>query len=326
MAYPIERKLVIAIASSALFDLSESDKIFREKGVGEYRKFQEANIDKTLDTGVAFPFIRRFLSLNTFFPEQEPVEVVLLSRNSPETGMRVFRSIQKYNLDISKAAFFSGKSPYQYLPAFNASLFLSANAEDVGNAIRAGFPAGRVIETPVLDDEKDNELRVAFDFDGVLADDAAEIVFKTTNDLKKFHDSETQLSLVPHNPGPLQDLFRKISSFQKLETEKIKKDPGHRRILKIAIVTARSAPSHERMINTLKSWGVSVDETFFLGGMEKKRILQVMKPHIYFDDQTLHLEKIDKIPLVHIPFGIANIATQSSPKGSAGTGPSGSRS
>ncbi len=306
MAYPIERKLVIAIASSALFDLSESDKVYREKGVEQYRKFQEANIDKTLDTGVAFPFIRRFLSLNTFFPEQEPVEVVLLSRNSPETGMRVFRSIKKYNLTISRAAFFSGKSPYQYLPGFNASLFLSANSEDVDNAIRAGFPAGRVIDTRISDDVADNELRIAFDFDGVIADDAAEIVYKSTNDLKKFHDSETQLSLVPHNPGPLQDLFRKISYFQKLETKRINENPDHRRILKISIVTARSAPSHERMINTLKSWGVSVDETFFLGGIEKKRILQIMKPHMYFDDQTLHLEKIDKIPLVHIPFGIAN--------------------
>lgn len=306
MAYPIEKKLVIAIASSALFDLSESDKVFKEQGEEAYRKFQEKNLNLTLGKGVAFPFIRRFLSLNSAFPEQQPVEVVLLSRNSPETGMRVFRSIQKYGLDISRAAFFSGKSPYEYIPAFNASLFLSANSEDVNNAIKAGFPAGKVIDTHITDDEDDTLLRIAFDFDGVIADDAAEQVFKTKS-LTDFSESETQLSLVPHNPGPLQDLFTKISHFQDLETKRIQTDPQYKRMLKISIVTARNAPSHERMINTIKSWGVSIDEAFFLGGIEKKRILEILKPHIYFDDQPSHLEHISRIPLVHIPFGISNL-------------------
>ena len=306
MSYPIEKKLVIAIASSALFDLSESDKIFKEHGEEAYRNFQENHIDVPLGKGVAFPFIRRFLTLNKAFPEQQPVEVVLLSRNSPETGMRVFRSIQKYGLDISRAAFFSGKSPYEYIPAFNASLFLSANTEDVNNAIKAGYPAGKVIDTRISDEDSDTVLRLAFDFDGVIADDAAEMIFKNKN-LTEFLASETQLSLVPHNPGPLQDLFTKISHFQQLETLRIQKDSTYQRMLKISIVTARNAPSHERMINTIKSWGVSVDEAFFLGGIEKKRILEILKPHIYFDDQAIHLEHIDKIPLVHIPFGIANL-------------------
>jgi 5'-nucleotidase len=307
MTYPIEKKLVIAIASSALFDLSESDRIYREHGVDEYRKFQELNINNAFGTGVAFPFIRRFLNLNDLFPEQQPVEVVLLSRNSPETGMRVFRSILKYGLKITRAAFFSGKSPYEYLPGFNASLFLSANSEDVDKAIAAGYPAGKVIETGISDDPGDRELRLAFDFDGVIADDAAEKIYKSSSDLKKFHDSETQFSMVPHNPGPLKDLFEKIAIFQSLETKRIDEDPEYRRILRISIITARSAPSHERMINTLKSWGISVDEAFFLGGIRKKRILEIMKPHMYFDDQIIHLEQIDKIPLVHIPFGVANL-------------------
>jgi 5'-nucleotidase len=306
MAYPIEKKLVIAIASSALFDLSESDKIFREQGEDAYRKFQEEHLDVPLERGVAFPFIRRFLTLNKAFPEQEPVEVVLLSRNSPETGMRVFRSIKKYGLDISRAAFFTGKSPYEYIPAFNASLFLSANTVDVNNAIKAGYPAGRVIETRITDDDSDTVLRIAFDFDGVIADDAAEKVYKNKN-LNEFLESENQLSLVPHNPGPLQDLFSKIGHFQLLETKRKEAEPNYQRLLKISIVTARNAPSHERMINTIKSWGVTVDEAFFLGGIEKKRILEILKPHIYFDDQAIHLEHIDKIPLVHIPFGIANL-------------------
>ncbi len=306
MAYPIEKKLVIAIASSALFDLKESDKIFREKGVEEYRKFQKEKIDEKLEKGVAFPFIRRFLKFNSSFPDLVPFEVVLLSRNSPETGLRVFKSIKEYNLNITRAAFFSGKSPYEYIPAFNASLFLSANHEDVKNAIRAKMPAGRVMDIENFDDEDDNELRIAFDFDGVIADDSAEIVYKKTHDLSKFHDSEVKLSSVPLDGGPLEDLFKKISHFQSLETEKIKEDPNYKRILKISIITARNAPAHERMINTLNSWGVSVDEAFFLGGVEKKRILDIMKPHIYFDDQTVHLENINNIPLVHIPFGIAN--------------------
>jgi len=307
MPFPIENKLVIAIASSALFDLSESDRIFREKGVNEYRKFQEKHLDKTLEKGVAFPFIRRFLNLNNIFKEEEPVEVILLSRNSPETGQRVFRSIQKYGLNITRAAFFSGTSPFEYIPAFNTSLFLSANADDVNKAIRAGYPAGRVIETRISDDENDHELRIAFDFDGVIADDAAEKVYKNTHDLEKFNESENQLSLIPHNPGPLQDLFRKISVFQKMEAEKLHENIGYKKIIKTSVITARNAPAHERMVNTLKSWGVDVDETFFLGGIEKKRILEIMKPHIYFDDQTMHLEDIDKIPLVHIPFGVANV-------------------
>lgn len=307
MAFPIQEKLVIALASSALFDLSESDRIFREQGMEAYRKHQEKNIDNTLHRGVAFPFIRRFLNLNKAFPKQEPVEVVLLSRNSPETGMRVFRSIQKYGLNISRAAFFSGSSPYEYIPACNASLFLSANKNDVELAIQSGYPAGRVLESHITDDESDNELRIAFDFDGVIVDDTSEIIYKETKDLNKFYEFESLQSKIPHKPGPLRDLFSKISLLQELEKKESLKNPDHKKTLKISIVTARSAPAHERLINTLKSWGISVDEAFFLGGIEKRRILEVMKPHIFFDDQTIHLENVDNIPLVHIPFGIANI-------------------
>ncbi|MFC2132283.1 5'-nucleotidase [Bacteroidota bacterium] len=306
MVYPIEKKLVIGIASSALFDLSGSHKIFVEQGESTYRIFQEENINNILDTGVAFPFIRRFLNINNIFPERQPVEVVLLSRNSPETGLRVFHSIQHYGLNISRAAFFSGKSPFEYIKAFNASLFLSANNEDVTNAIKVGFPAGQVIKAEIDDDPNDNELRLAFDFDGVIIDDEAEEVYKKTGDIKEFHKLETQKIYQPHNPGPLIDLFQKIAFFQKLENKKQKKDKNYKKVLKTSIVTARSSPSHERMINTLKNWNITVNEVFFLGGIEKNRILEVMKPHMYFDDQTVHLKQIDNIPMVHIPFGAAN--------------------
>ncbi|MDQ6962850.1 MAG: 5'-nucleotidase [Mariprofundaceae bacterium] len=158
MAYSIEQTLVIAVASSVLFDLSQSDAVFREHGETKYAQYQKENMDVPLAKGMAFPFVRRFLSLNRVFVEELPVEVVLLSRNNPETGLRVFRSIQHYDLDIKKAAFMSGKSPYKYIPTFNVSLFLSANPEDVQHVINAGFPAGTVMPSEIEDDETDHEL------------------------------------------------------------------------------------------------------------------------------------------------------------------------
>ena len=307
MAYPIERKLVIAIASSALFDLSESHDIYQERGIDEYRRHQEKNIDSPFPRGVAFPFIRRFLGINKAFPDQTPVEVVLLSKNSPETGLRIFRSIKHYNLDISRAAFMAGQSPHQYLPAFNASLFLSANEDDVQKAIDADYPAGVTLPSKVYDDNLDTELRIAFDFDGVIADDEAETVFKKNNNLEEFQFHEQENQTVPHNPGPLADLFKKLSFMQRLEDRQKKTDPAYKKILRISIITARNAPSHERVVTTLKNWGVSPDEAFFLGGMEKSRILQILRPHLFFDDQRSHLQSpAGDIPMVHVPFGIAN--------------------
>lgn len=306
MPYPIERKLVIAVASSALFDLSESDRVFREQGEKAYRSYQESHLNTPLDKGVAFPFVRRFLSINRKFPEQCPVEVVLLSRNSVITGKRVFNSIQHHGLDISRAAFLEGKSPYAYIPAFNASLFLSANEADVSQAIDYGHPAGTVLPTRVIDDENDDELRIAFDFDGVIADDASEKVYKAGS-LKDFEAHETSRAHIPHSPGPLADLFRKIAHLQQLEDQALAEDPDYRRILRTAIVTARNAPSHERVITTLEHWGVNANEVFFLGGMKKDRILNVLRPHMFFDDQRSHLQSdAGDIPMVHIPFGVAN--------------------
>lgn len=310
MPFPIEQKLVIGVASSALFDLSASHQVYLEQGPEAYRHYQEQQREVVLERGVAFSFIRRFLSINKCFPQQTPVEVVLFSRNSPETGLRVMHSIAHYGLDISRAAFMTGKSPYAYLPAFNASLFLSANEEDVKSAIAVNYPAGLVLPSRIADSEDldDIELRVAFDFDGVLADDESETVFKRNNDLDEFHAHERLHVARPHQPGPLADLFQKLAMMQQLERQAERDDPAYRRIVRIAIITARSAPSHERVVTTLKSWGVSADETFFLGGMEKSRVLSVFKPHIFFDDQLTHLSAGPggTIPMVHVPFGIAN--------------------
>ncbi|MFQ3578860.1 MAG: 5'-nucleotidase [Bacteroidales bacterium] len=307
MPFPIEQKLVIAIASSALFDLRESDTVFREHGEEAYREYQVKHLDRLLPKGVAFPFIKRLLSLNEVFPEIEPIEVVLLSRNNTETGLRVMRSIQAYNLNIVRSAFLTGKSPFKYIPAFNASLFLSANRTDVIDAVQAGYPAGMVLQSTIEDNDSDTELRIAFDFDGVIADDEAEQVFQLSHSLDTFQQSEMLQSDKPLNPGLLKDLFGKLSVIQKLEFEKEKKHPDYKRKIRTAIITARSAPAHERMITTLRSWGVAADETFFMGGIEKRRVLEIFRPHIYFDDQMTHLKNaLGCTPAVHIPFGIVN--------------------
>jgi 5'-nucleotidase len=306
MAFPIEKKLVVGISSRALFDLEEENRIFDEQGVEAYTAYQEENKDVTLEKGIAFPFVRRLLNLNQVYPDEQPVEVVLLSRNSPSTGIRVFSSIQKYGLNITRAAFMSGGSPYSYIPAFNISLFLSNNLEDVQQAIDHSFPAGLILDSKVEDDPTDMELRVAFDFDGVLADDSAEKIYQEQG-IEAYREHEKKHSASPLTPGLVANFFRRLADVQQLENARKAKDSGYKKSLKISVVTARNAPAHERAINTLRGWDVSVDEMFLLGGIEKKRILDVLKPHLFIDDQRTHLDSsTDNVALVHIPFGITN--------------------
>ena len=306
MPFPIEKKLVIAVSSSALFNLEDSDAVFRQEGVEAYKQYQRAHREEPFGKGVAFPFVSRLLRLNDSFPEEQPVEVVLVSRNSAETGLRAFNSITHYGLPISRAVFSNGTSHFQYLEPFNATLFLSANALDVRDALAAGAAAGRVLNgRNVEDDENDRELRIAFDFDGVLADDEAEKVYAAAS-LDAFHSYERAHADIPLHTGPVQELLRRISYYQELERAKQQQDPSYRRIITIAIVTSRNAPAHERMVHTLARWNVDVDKLFLLGGIDKTRVLRVLKPHIFFDDQMGHLEHIGNIPAVHIPFGVRN--------------------
>lgn len=308
MPYDLENRLVIGLASSALFDLSESDNIYRTDGPEVYRKFQRENQEVPLKTGVAFPFIKRLLSLNELDNDNPPIEVVLMSRNSPDTGLRVMKSIENYGLGMTRAVFLQGRTPHKYIPSFNISLFLSANEADVKQAILAGYPAGQVLESKIVDNLDDKELRIAFDFDGVLADDEAEAIYQKTHDLTMFHKNETDKVLIAHNPGPLKIFLEKISVIQKMEEKKAASDLSYIPKLRISIVTARSAPSHERVINTMRTWDINVDEAFFLGGIEKKRVLEILEPHIFFDDQKLHLEPAASVlPSVHIPFGVTNL-------------------
>ena len=304
MPFALDDKLVIAVASSALFDLGEADRVFRERGEEAYRKFQRENEETTLEPGVAFALIKRLLGLNS--AEAQLVEVVLLSRNDPDTGLRVFKSIQHYELDITRAAFVKGKMPYRYLEAFDAALFLSGNAADVREAVLRGAPAGQVLPTDFVDDPDDPELRIAFDFDGILADDSAEAVFKSSG-LAAFHTSEAHAASDPMPAGPLSRFFREIARLQQHERGKAAEDGSYEPRVRIAIITARNAPAHERVVSTLRDWGIEVDEVFFLGGIDKTRILKIFRPHIFFDDQVVHLEGAAKlIPSVHVPFGVAN--------------------
>jgi 5'-nucleotidase len=300
MPYPIEKKLVVAIASSALFDLAESDAVYRKQGRDAYRKHQRRNERKVLRPGVAFPFIKRLLSLRAMNPKDPPVEVVLLSRNDPDTGLRVFNSIEKHGLDISRAAFTSGEQPYLYMASFNACLFLSANDQDVRDAIAHGQPAGLVLPSKFADDPKDRELRIAFDFDGVVGSDEAEKVFKRRG-LPGFMRSEKKKAAVALSGGPLRRLLTEIAGLQKLSAGQ------SRPPVRTAIMTARCAPAHKRVVNTLRRWGITVDEVFFLGGIQKKRVLEIFRPHLFFDDQQGHLKPVaESLPCVHVPFGVVN--------------------
>ncbi|MET8780109.1 5'-nucleotidase [Nocardia sp. NPDC004654] len=304
-------RLVIGVASSALFDLAESDAVFVTQGEEAYRLYQEENIDNRLNPGTAFPFIQRILALNSLDLSDSPlVEVVVLSRNDPMTGLRVLRSIKSHNLDkVSRAVFTQGRSPYEFMPAFNMSLFLSKNEGDVKEATNLALPAGRVLDCPDgIDDHDDEELRIAFDFDGVLADDSSENVYKAGG-LAGFHAHEAKYATVPHPAGPLRPFLTAINKIQRLEELRREEDSTYSPRVRVSLITARdtSDHAHERAVQSLKHWGVTVNDAFFLGGLEKGNILGILKPHIFFDDQERHLTSTaSHIPSVHVPFGSLN--------------------
>ena len=302
----LDRALVVGVASSALFDLEESDAVFRNKGEEKYREYQREHLDDVLEPGVAFPFIRRLLALNDLSEDERLVEVVILSRNDPETGLRVMRSVEHHGLDITRAIFMQGQSPYRFMEPLRMSLFLSANEEDVREATGLGFAAGHVVGHGVADDGG-TDLRIAFDFDGVLATDSSEKVYQEGG-LEKYQESESALAEVPLSRGPMADFLQRINRIQGIEDARSVDDPqGYRRRVRVGVVTARSAPAHERAINSIRGWGLSVNDAFFLGGINKGPILEVLQPHIFFDDQRRNVDRAaPSTPSVHIPFGELN--------------------
>jgi 5'-nucleotidase len=300
VGYDLGNHLVVGIASSALFDLADSHRVFQEDGEQAYRRYQEEHRDQPLQPGVAFPFARRLLSLGDI----SPVDVIVLSQNDPDTGLRVMRSIAHHELPITRAIFTQGRAPYRFMPALNMCLFLSANDKDVRQAVEMGLPAGRVLDSTFVDDEQDDELRIAFDFDGVLASDSSERVMQAEG-LDSFQSHEVANVVTPLEPGPLKNFLAAINRIQQREEEHRLTNPDYRSRVRVSIVTARSAPAHERAVLSLKRWGVTVNEAFFLGGIGKAGVLDVLKPHIFFDDQPLNLTSRE-VPGVHVPFGVIN--------------------
>ncbi len=291
-------KLVVAISSRALFDLDESHRIFETEGKEAFCHYQIEREDEMLSPGVAFRLVKKLLALNQKFKGSQLVEVILLSRNSADTGLRIFNSIQTHGLSITRAAFTSGNSPYGYIPAFGAHLFLSANAEDVIKVLTAGYAAATICSTPPEVNENE-QLRIAFDGDAVLFSDESERIYQSKG-LEAFAENEKAEAKKPLTGGPFKHFLGALQHIQNLF------DSADSPI-RTALVTARAAPAHERVVRTLRAWGIRIDEALFLGGMDKGAFLNAFGADIYFDDQIGHCESTSEhVPTGHGPHGIVN--------------------
>ena len=288
--------LIVALSSRTLFDLDESNRVFEEEGVEAYRQYQIAREDEPLEPGVAFPLVQKLSRLNAQLPGR--LEVILLSRNAADTGLRVFNSIQHHGLAIERAAFCGGESPYRYMEAFGCDLFLSTVAEDVRHALAAGVAAATLLPSKAQSGG-DDVLRLAFDGDAVLFSDEAEQVFKREG-LEAFRSSERDAAKRPLQGGPFKAFLAAVHRIQ----QEFSPDACP---IRTALVTARSAPAHERVIRTLRAWDIRLDESLFLGGWSKGAFLKAFGADIFFDDQALHCESArDHVAAGHVPHGIAN--------------------
>lgn len=298
MPSPPNSKLVIAISSRALFNLDDSHLVYREEGLDAYSQYQVEREDEPLEPGEAFPLVDKMLRLNERLGEDSQVEVVLLSRNSADTGLRVFNSIQHHNLSISRAAFCGGESPWRYIRAFGCHLFLSNEAEDVRHALDNGVAAATLVSNK--GGSMDTELlRFAFDGDAVIFSDEAEQVYKTEG-LAAFSASEQASARQPLSGGPFKAFLAVLHQLQQAF-------PASEAPIRTALVTARSAPAHERVIRTLRAWNIRIDESIFLGGLDKTEFLQAYQADVFFDDQQLHCASASPhIATGHVPHGIAN--------------------
>jgi len=290
-------KLVLAISSRALFDLRESHRIYENEGVEAYRQYQIDHEDEILTPGDAFPLVEKLLSLNGNLG-QARVEVILVSRNSADTGLRVFNSIAHHGLGISRAAFVGGRSPYPYLAAFRSHLFLSTHAEDVRSALEAGFAAATILSGGPRR-AASTELRIAFDGDAVLFSDESERVYQQGG-LEAFQRHEKDSARELLGGGPFKPF---LSALNRLQRE----FPEETCPIRTALVTARSAPAHERVIRTLREWDIRLDESLFLGGLDKSAFLEAFAADVFFDDQTGHCERArDVVATGHVPHGVSN--------------------
>ena len=297
MGVTLDGKLVVAISSRALFDFEAENHLFEKGDDRAYMRLQLEKLDEPAHPGVAFSLIRKLLSFND--AANQRVEVVMLSRNDPVSGLRVFRSVKDHDLQVQRGVFTRGRDPWRYLAPLKANLFLSANAADVRAALNMGFPAATVAtHSARAPNNYPNEVRIAFDGDAVLFSDEAEQVYQKQG-LPAFQQHESAKAGQPLPGGPFKPL---LEALQRLQQE----GTPHMRI-RTALVTARSAPAHERAIRTLMDWNIEVDEAMFLGGMDKGEFLRAFEPDFFFDDQTGHIESAARhVPAGHVASGIAN--------------------
>ncbi|MGJ7510785.1 5'-nucleotidase [Variovorax sp. GT1P44] len=293
----LDDKLVVAISSRALFNLEEENRIFESGDDAGYMKLQLERLDVPAQPGIAYSLVRKLMRFND--DGKQRVEVVILSRNDPVSGMRVFRSGVANGISLQRGVFTQGRPPFGYLRPLRAHLFLSVNAEDVREALVAGFPAARVlVESVRASDAYPNEVRIAFDGDAVLFSDEAERVFQAEG-LDAFQLHESRKAELPLPEGPFKPLLAALHRLQQASS------PAMR--IRTALVTARSAPAHERAIRTLMNWNIKVDEAMFLGGLPKGEFLREFEPDFFFDDQTGHVDAAARhVPSGHVSSGISN--------------------
>jgi len=298
--YSVEGKLVVAISSRALLDFEDENRVFERDGEGAYIALQLARLDVPAREGVAFPLVKKLLAFNT--PQAQRVEVVILSKNDPVSGLRVFRSAERAGLRLERGVFTRGANPYRYLDALKANLFLSANENDVMSALESKVPAARVYpESAQAASRHSGEVRIAFDGDAVLFSDEAERVYQKDG-LDAFTRHEAAHALQPLPPGPFKPL---LEALQRLQAAAGTDVPMR---LRTALVTARSAPAHERAVRTLMDWNIAVDEAMFLGGLDKGAFLKAFEPDFYFDDQRGHVDSARAhVAAGHVPYGVANL-------------------
>jgi 5'-nucleotidase len=294
MPYSLDGLLVIGISSRALFDLSREDGIFQTEGLAAYSTYQREHEEEILPPGTAFPLVQALLKLNEL-TDKRLVEVIIMSRNSPDTGLRIFHAIRHYGLDITRAALTGGESIVPYFQAFNLDLLLSREESEVQAAIDAGIAAALLYNPPPDGMPQDQRVRIAFDGDAVLFSDEAELVYKQRG-LAAFCTHEQERADQPLPAGPFAKFLHTLSTIQQ-------QVPPEQSPVRIALVTARSSPAHERVIKTLRSWGVRVDAAFFLGGLPKQAVLQAFGAQIFFDDQEVHLEPASQVvPSGRVPY------------------------
>ena len=298
-AAPSAEQLVVAISSRALFDFEEENRVFENADDRAYMRMQLERIEQQAKPGVAFRLVRKLEMFNADGVKR--VDVVILSRNDPVSGLRVFRSVKGSGLAIERGVFTRGRAPFGYLEALKANLFLSANGEDVRAALNAGFPAALVYTQTAHEDPHPDEVRIAFDGDAVLFADEAERIYRDQG-LDAFQRHEADHAQRPLPPGPFKPLLEALHRLQQADDNG--KVPMR---LRTALVTARSSPAHERAIRTLMDWNIQVDEAMFLGGLGKGEFLRKFEPDFYFDDQTRHVESAAAhVPAGHVPHGVRN--------------------